>query len=1052
MGSVATDAPATGGLLEAGTCQTWLVDLDASACGGGNTSSYLVIELWALNVDGSLVPPTATVEGIGLMAQQGAAPMASADDNGVTFYYGQRADDWVGPLSGSGNSAASPGPIYADFQGADDWRPYQRVVVPLAGGGGADFFLTVANLARHLDDAARAALAYPDNRARPHNWVEEALLAVVDTSALDGYQLSVSCAAGGAAEVACPTPVPGEGPCGSLAGRGACDMTESLPTATPTSQPPPNRCLCAPGFAGAGCEAPITALWDGGSTALPSPVPGGWSVLYIPPVKATGNGSRYGPQGEQFDLEISVPRGTGKLAALLTVIVPAVTATGAPVTPPPTRGDGATVDGAPSTLAGVSLPRLSELDLGELYGRSPIQDLSYAYAILSRGFVYRGPHSRAVKPAAASDAGWFVAIYNAAPRNRRVASGRDPVASGVTRALPMTVSFSRSKATSDYATGVYVCPRDCNSHGACVRGPLEAGFACMCRPPWTGPLCGAEDRSGGTRALSVQRRFGSPFVKIQPGERHIYEVSLSWWDLMRSRGSLNITLSTNPASGARVDMLVTQFSSPERNTGVIFYEAGGGLQTVAGPGVVVIDNLPTTRWTIPSFNEIKWRVLIYNDDSVTAALGDYQVKFWIESNSSPWRPSGWQLALLISVCGIVAVVFVLFWTSWRTHTWRWINSARAAAGLAPVLPRETAHDRRRRERAERRAKSTRGVPPGIMETFPVFKFEDGMAMTRESVASMLDARAPGGGAAAAAAAAAETKNKKIDDKKERGAAETGMGDKYVVAAEGSSSAEAGTASSAVVKMTGAAVAAAAAPALDAGGAASGGSSTPSSSDGPRADADASTLDPRGAVSGGPSSSDGPRAAPAALPAGSAVPRPSPSDDDNGPRAAPAALPAGSAAAGPCPSPSDDDDDDGPSVAIDLSPALGADGDADAQCAVCLCDFEHGAVMRQLPCTHYFHQACVDGWLSKHTTCPICRLLLVPEADAGPAAATTATDGDGTGEGLGGSASTSRGAPSAPSGAALAPAAVPAPGGGARPDGGFVTPMQAARSLVFRLQV
>jgi len=43
----------------------------------------------------------------------------------------------------------------------------------------------------------------------------------------------------------------------------------------------------------------------------------------------------------------------------------------------------------------------------------------------------------------------------------------------------------------------------------------------------------------------------------------------------------------------------------------------------------------------------------------------------------------------------------------------------------------------------------------------------------------------------------------------------------------------------------------------------------------------------------------------------------------------------------------------------------------ASCAVCLCDFEGGEVLRRLPCGHRFHSSCVDKWLRRNKVCPLC---------------------------------------------------------------------------------
>ncbi|KAJ8042749.1 hypothetical protein HOLleu_09594 [Holothuria leucospilota] len=48
------------------------------------------------------------------------------------------------------------------------------------------------------------------------------------------------------------------------------------------------------------------------------------------------------------------------------------------------------------------------------------------------------------------------------------------------------------------------------------------------------------------------------------------------------------------------------------------------------------------------------------------------------------------------------------------------------------------------------------------------------------------------------------------------------------------------------------------------------------------------------------------------------------------------------------------------------------------CAICLDDFFKGQVIRMLPCHHQFHCKCVDGWLIKRRTCPLCKLDIVDQ--------------------------------------------------------------------------
>jgi len=43
------------------------------------------------------------------------------------------------------------------------------------------------------------------------------------------------------------------------------------------------------------------------------------------------------------------------------------------------------------------------------------------------------------------------------------------------------------------------------------------------------------------------------------------------------------------------------------------------------------------------------------------------------------------------------------------------------------------------------------------------------------------------------------------------------------------------------------------------------------------------------------------------------------------------------------------------------------------CSICLSDYRESEVVRVMPdCSHMFHAACIDEWLRRHATCPVCR--------------------------------------------------------------------------------
>lgn len=53
------------------------------------------------------------------------------------------------------------------------------------------------------------------------------------------------------------------------------------------------------------------------------------------------------------------------------------------------------------------------------------------------------------------------------------------------------------------------------------------------------------------------------------------------------------------------------------------------------------------------------------------------------------------------------------------------------------------------------------------------------------------------------------------------------------------------------------------------------------------------------------------------------------------------------------------------------------------CVVCLSNAEEEELVRVLPCNHEFHAACVDKWLRRNRTCPICRRDVTGAAPSAP---------------------------------------------------------------------
>lgn len=53
-----------------------------------------------------------------------------------------------------------------------------------------------------------------------------------------------------------------------------------------------------------------------------------------------------------------------------------------------------------------------------------------------------------------------------------------------------------------------------------------------------------------------------------------------------------------------------------------------------------------------------------------------------------------------------------------------------------------------------------------------------------------------------------------------------------------------------------------------------------------------------------------------------------------------------------------------------------------RCSICLGEYEDKDKLRTLPtCDHNFHLTCIDIWLRRQSTCPICRMSLHDSSEA-----------------------------------------------------------------------
>jgi len=56
-------------------------------------------------------------------------------------------------------------------------------------------------------------------------------------------------------------------------------------------------------------------------------------------------------------------------------------------------------------------------------------------------------------------------------------------------------------------------------------------------------------------------------------------------------------------------------------------------------------------------------------------------------------------------------------------------------------------------------------------------------------------------------------------------------------------------------------------------------------------------------------------------------------------------------------------------------------DGNAECVICMMEYQPNDETIQLPCDHrhFFHASCIENWLKKNNSCPMCKVPVTMEA-------------------------------------------------------------------------
>lgn len=59
-------------------------------------------------------------------------------------------------------------------------------------------------------------------------------------------------------------------------------------------------------------------------------------------------------------------------------------------------------------------------------------------------------------------------------------------------------------------------------------------------------------------------------------------------------------------------------------------------------------------------------------------------------------------------------------------------------------------------------------------------------------------------------------------------------------------------------------------------------------------------------------------------------------------------------------------------------------DEEVKCAICHLSIDDHQIIRKINhCQHFFHQQCIDTWLTSNSTCPLCRHSIIPQTTFQP---------------------------------------------------------------------